>query len=54
MEPDTLLLTGVNEDGFDVVVLAHFTQLITHVVMRPKKGDAPVKTKISGCIPSQK
>jgi len=46
LKPDTLLLTGVDDDGADVVVLVHYTQLIAHIVFLPMKGEVPVVTAV--------
>jgi hypothetical protein len=54
LKPDTLILAGFNEDGHDVIVLAHYTQLVAHVVCRPVKADKPLVTHISGIPVSQK
>lgn len=50
LKPDTLLLTGVDDHGADVVVLVHYTQLIAHIVFLPMKGEVPVVTAVKPSI----
>jgi len=50
LKPDTLLLTGVDDNGADVVVLVHYTQLIAHIVFLPMKGEVPIVTTIKPSI----
>jgi hypothetical protein len=43
-QPHTLLLHGVNEEGHDTFVVAHFSQLVAHVIYRPKIGPQRIVT----------
>lgn len=37
-EPHTITLRGFNHDGRDTFVIVHYSQLIAHVVFKPKRG----------------
>jgi hypothetical protein len=44
IEPHTLLLSGFNQEGNHTAVVAHFSQLVAHVVYLPKRGPERVVT----------
>jgi len=44
VEPHTLLFRGFDQEGNHSAVVAHFSQVIAHVVYLPKRGDARVIT----------
>lgn len=46
-EPHTLVLTGTNGNGHHTAAVAHFTQLVAHVVCVPQHGENRVITGFS-------
>ena len=43
-EPNTLIFRGFNNNGHDTFVVIHHTQLIAHIIHRPKIGNERVIT----------
>ena len=44
IDPHTLIFSGLNSDGHRTVCFAHYTQLVAHVISRPKNGPNRVIT----------
>lgn len=44
LEPHTLMFRGVNSQGLDTFAIAHYTQLVAHVIYLPKRGNERVVT----------
>jgi hypothetical protein len=44
IEPHTLLFRGFNQEGHHTAIVAHYSQLVAHVVFLPKRGDRRVVT----------
>lgn len=44
VEPHTLLFRGVNDEGHDTSVIAHFTQLVARIVYLPTQGPRRIVT----------
>ena len=38
IEPHTFLFEGVNQDGHRSGIVCHFTQVVVHVIYRPKRN----------------
>ncbi len=47
LEPHTLLLRGSNAEGHPTSVVAHYSQMVAHVIYRPKTGPERVITGFS-------
>jgi hypothetical protein len=47
LEPHTFLFRGVNQEGHDTAVVAHYSQVVAHVVYLPKQGPERVITGFS-------
>ena len=47
IEPHTFLFSGFNQDGHDTSVVAHFSQVVAHIVYLPKKGPERIITGFS-------
>jgi hypothetical protein len=44
LQPHTLLLRGFDQNGHQTFVVAHYSQMVAHVVYRPKRGPKRVIT----------
>ena len=44
IEPHTFLFSGFNEQGDNTSVVAHYSQLVVHIVHLPKKGPERIIT----------
>jgi hypothetical protein len=47
IEPHTFLFSGFNQEGHHTAVVAHYSQVVAHVVYFPKKGNERIITGFS-------
>ena len=47
IEPHTFLFSGFNDKGHHTAVVAHYSQVVAHVVYLPKKGNERIITGFS-------
>jgi len=47
IEPHTFLFSGFNQEGHHTAVVAHFSQLVAHIVYLPKQGNERIITGFS-------